>query len=127
MSWLRNDGQQVDNAFSRVIALRSFPRGRQMIARIRRVPMARTILLKCTVYKCFSKVGVFFRVVFQKWVAHVVVYIVRSIYRHLSMVTVRLCGEAYASRRLTCLRQIRLHMMQRGRASQSVFASYKLR
>ena len=42
------------------------------------------------------------------------------------MVEVSLYIEAYASRRHTCLREIRLQMMQRGRASQPVFASYKL-
>jgi hypothetical protein len=44
--------------FSSVIALRSFPVGCQVIARARRVLMVRTILLKCTVCKYFSKVGI---------------------------------------------------------------------
>src|SRR5207245_353073 len=43
---------------SSVIALRSFPVGRQVIARAHRMPMARTILLKCTVCKCFSRVRI---------------------------------------------------------------------
>ena len=41
--------------FSSVIALRSFPVGRQVCARARRVPMASNILLKCTVFKGFFK------------------------------------------------------------------------
>src|SRR5262249_10882463 len=44
--------------FSSVIALRSFPVGRRVMVRAHRVPMTRTILLKCTVYKCFSKVEI---------------------------------------------------------------------